>query len=133
MSLLGAAVAGALLAEKTCSRARAGTRCAGGLVWAVAADRVLGGGLEASGRGGRLERVAGAPFLGRRFGHSRSGGGRVTRRTVGGGLTGAGVAALSNRDNPGPPRGPGLAAVGGLIGLSATERYLDPAADAGQQ
>jgi hypothetical protein len=46
---------------------------------------------------------------------------------------GAGVAALINSDDPGPHLVLGLASVGALAGLIATESYLDPAADAGQQ
>jgi hypothetical protein len=46
---------------------------------------------------------------------------------------GAGVAALINSDNPDPHLVLGLASVGGLAGLIITERYLDPANDAGQQ
>jgi hypothetical protein len=77
--------------------------------------------------------LAGDRFLVQRYDHSRTGGGRVTLGTVAGGLMGAGVAALINSDNPGPHLVLGLASVGGLAGLIATESYLDPAADAGQQ
>jgi len=44
---------------------------------------------------------------------------------------GAGVAVLFNSNNPSPHLVLGLATVGGLAGIIATERYLDPASDAG--
>jgi len=46
---------------------------------------------------------------------------------------GAGVAALINSDDPSLHLVLGLASVGGLAGLIISERYLDPAGDAGQQ
>src|SRR5205814_231679 len=42
------------------------------------------------------------------------------------------VAIMINSDDPGPHLVLGLASVGALAGLIVTERYLDPAADAGQ-
>jgi hypothetical protein len=45
---------------------------------------------------------------------------------------GAGIATIPNTNNPDPHLVLGLAAVGGLIGIIATEHYLDPAPDAGQ-
>ena len=110
-TLLGAAMAGALLDEHASGRVVATTLTAGGLIGTIAGDR----------------------FLVRRADHSRTDGGRVTLGTVAGGLMGAGVAALINSDNPGPHLVLGLASVGGLAGLIITERYVDPAPDAGQQ
>jgi hypothetical protein len=52
--------------------------------------------------------------------------------TLAGGLMGAGIATIPNTNNPNPHLVLGLTAVGGLIGIIATERYLDPSADAGQ-
>ena len=110
-TLLGAATAGAFLDEHASGRVVATTLTAGGVVGTILGDR----------------------FLVRRADHSRTDGGRVTLGTVAGGLMGAGIAALINSDNPGPHLVLGLASVGGLAGLIITERYLDPAPDAGQQ
>ena len=110
-TLLGAAMAGAFLDEHAGGRTVALTLTSGGVLGILAGDR----------------------FLVQRYDHTRTGGGRVTLGTVAGGLMGAGVAALINSDNPGPHLVLGLASVGGLAGLIATESYLDPAADAGQQ
>ena len=109
-SLLGMSIAGSFLSAKTTGRAVPATLTAGGVLGMIAGDR----------------------FLVQRFDHSRTDGGRVTLGTVAGGLMGAGVAALINSDNPGPHLVLGLASVGGLAGIIITERYLDPAADAGQ-
>ena len=52
--------------------------------------------------------------------------------TVAGGLVGAGIATLTNTNNPDPHLVLGLASIGGLLGIIATERYLAPSPDAGQ-
>lgn len=110
-TLLGATTAGAFLSTGSSVRAAAMTMTAGGVLGMVLGDR----------------------FLVQRFDHSRTDGGRVALGTVAGGLMGAGIAALINNDDPGPHLVLGLASVGGLAGIIATEYYLDPAADAGQQ
>jgi hypothetical protein len=109
-TLLGATIAGAFLDEHAGGRTVAATLTGGGVLGIIAGDR----------------------FLVQRFDHSRTDGGRVTLGTVAGGLMGAGVAALINNDNPGPHLVLGLASVGALAGIIATESYLDPASDAGQ-
>src|SRR5438876_948064 len=109
-TVLGATMAGAFLGTGASGRVWASTLTAGGVLGILAGDR----------------------FLVQRFDHSRTDGGRVTLGTLAGGLMGAGVAALINSDDPGPHLVLGLASVGALAGLIVTERYLDPAADAGQ-
>jgi hypothetical protein len=76
--------------------------------------------------------VAGDRFLVQRYDHSRTDGGRVVLGTVAGGLMGAGIATITNTNNPDPHLVLGLAAVGGLVGIIATERYLEPESDAGR-
>jgi hypothetical protein len=110
-TLLGGAIAGAFLDEKASGRTVATVVTTGGVLGILAGDR----------------------FIVQRYDHSRTDGGRVTLGMIAGGLMGAGVAALINSDNPSPHLVLGLASVGGLAGLLITERYLDPAADAGQQ
>jgi hypothetical protein len=108
---LGAATAGALFIGKDPSgHAIAASLTAGGLVGIIAGDR----------------------FLVQRYDHSRTDGSRVVLGTVAGGLMGAGIATLPNTSNPNPHLVMGLGAAGGLIGMIATERYLDPEADAGR-
>ncbi|MDB4869945.1 MAG: hypothetical protein JWL97_949 [Gemmatimonadales bacterium] len=108
---LGAAAAGALFIGKDPSgRAVAASLTAGGVVGIIAGDR----------------------FLVQRYDHSRTDGGRVLLGTIAGGLFGAGIATIPNTSNPNPHLVMGLAAVGGLIGIIATEHYLDPSSDAGQ-
>ena len=46
---------------------------------------------------------------------------------------GAGIASLTNPSDPNRRLVSGTATAGGLIGIIATERYLDPSADAGRQ
>ena len=48
-----------------------------------------------------------------------------TLGTFAGALMGAGVAALTNTSDPNPQLVSGMAAAGGLIGMIATERYVD--------
>ena len=108
-SLVGASVAGAFLSENSSPRAAAATLTAGGVLGIIAGDR----------------------FIVQRFDHSRTDGGRVVLGTFAGGLMGAGIAALINSKDPGPHLVLGLASVGGLAGIIASERYLDPAPDAG--
>jgi hypothetical protein len=108
---LGAATAGALFIGKNPSgRAIAASLTAGGVVGIIAGDRLLV----------------------QRYDHSRTDGGRVVLGTVAGGLFGAGIAFIPNTSNPNPHLVMGLAAAGGLIGMIATERYLEPEADAGR-
>src|SRR3954469_25431321 len=108
-TLLGMSTAGAFLGAHSSGRAVASTLTAGGVLGIIAGDR----------------------FIVRRYDHSRTDGGRVVLGTVAGGLMGAGIAALIDNDNPGPHLVLGLASVGGLAGIVATERYLDPSPDAG--
>jgi hypothetical protein len=109
-TLLGMAATGAFLGEKSSGRAVAATLTTGGVLGIIAGDR----------------------FLVQRFDHSRTDGGRVVLGTVAGGLMGGGIAALINSDNPGPHLVLGLSALGGLAGIIATERSLDPSPDAGR-
>ena len=110
-TLLGMATSGALfLGERSSGRAVAASLTTGGVLGIVAGDR----------------------FLVQRYDHSRADGGRVFLGTVAGGLMGAGVATLTNTNNPDPHLVLGLAAAGGLAGIIVTERYLDAAPDAGQ-
>ena len=108
-TLLGLAAAGTFLGAKSSGRAVAATLTTGGVLGIIAGDR----------------------YLVQRFDHSRTDGGRVVLGTAAGGLMGAGVAVLFNSNNPSPHLVLGLATVGGLAGIIATERYLDPASDAG--
>jgi hypothetical protein len=107
--LLGAATTGAFLGSKSSGRAIAATVTTGGVLGIIVGDR----------------------FLVQRFDHSRTDGGRVFLGTFAGGLMGAGVASIFDHNNPGPHFVGGSAAVGGLVGLIVTERYLDPPTDAG--
>jgi hypothetical protein len=110
-TMLGMATSGALfLGDKSSGRAVATSLTAGGVIGIIAGDR----------------------FLVQRYDHSRTDGGRVVLGAVAGGLMGAGIATLTNTSNPNTHLVLGLASVGGLIGIIATERYLDPASDAGQ-
>jgi len=108
-ALLGAATTGAFLGAKSSGRAIATTMTAGGVLGIMVGDR----------------------FLVQSLDHSRTDGGRVFLGTFAGGLMGAGVASIFDHDNPGPHFVVGSAAVGGLVGLIVTERYLDPPSDAG--
>lgn len=110
-TLLGMATSGALfIGRNRSNRAVAASLTAGGVVGIIAGDR----------------------FLVQRYDHSRTDGGRVFLGAVAGGLMGAGIATLTNTNNPDPHLVLGLASVGGLLGIIATERYLDPSTDAGQ-
>jgi hypothetical protein len=109
-TFLGMAAAGTFLGDRSSGRAVATALTAGGIVGMIAGDR----------------------FLVQRFDHSRTDGGRVVLGTVAGGLMGAGIATLTNTTNPNPHLVLGTAAAGGLLGIIATERYLDPAPDAGR-
>jgi hypothetical protein len=81
--------------------------------------------------GGLLGVIAGDRFLVRRYDHSRTEAGRLYLGTVAGGLMGAGIGFLTDTNDPNTHLVFGAAAVGGLLGLIATERYVDPSADAG--
>ncbi len=83
--------------------------------------------------GGLLGVIAGDRFLVRRYDHSRSEAGRLSLGAMAGGLMGAGVAALTDTDNPDPHLVFGAAAAGGLLGIIVTERYLQPSPDAGRK
>ena len=110
-TVLGAATAGALfLGDNNTGRQVAASLTVGGVVGIIAGDR----------------------FLVQRYDHSRTDGSLVFLGTVAGGLMGAGIATIPNTNNPNPHLVLGLASVGGLTGIIATERYLDPSADAGQ-
>jgi hypothetical protein len=106
---LGATAAGTFLGDHSSRRTIAATLTTGGILGIIAGDR----------------------FLVQRFDHSRTEGGRVFLGMFAGTLMGAGVAVLTNTNNPDPHLVSGLATAGGLIGIIATERYLDPASDAG--
>jgi hypothetical protein len=108
-ALLGMSTAGTFLGDKSSGRTIAASLTAGGVLGVMAGDR----------------------FLVQRFDHSRTDGGRVALGTIAGGLMGAGVATLFDVNNPNPHAVLGLATVGGLAGIIATESYLAPAADAG--
>ncbi|HEV7595021.1 MAG TPA: hypothetical protein VGO33_08485 [Gemmatimonadaceae bacterium] len=110
-TLIGMAASGALFIDRnTSTRTVAASLTAGGVVGIIAGDR----------------------FLVQRYDHSRTDAGRVVLGTIAGGLFGAGIASIPNTRNPDPRLVLGLASVGGLIGIIATERYLDPSSDAGQ-
>jgi hypothetical protein len=110
-TLIGMATSGALfLGEKSSGRAVAASLTAGGVIGIIAGDR----------------------FLVQRYDHSRTDGGRVVLGAVAGGLMGAGIATLSNTNNPDPHLVLGLAAAGGVTGIIVTERYLEPESDAGR-
>ena len=108
-TLLGMTTFGAFLGENSSSRETATALTAGGVLGIIVGDRALA----------------------QRFDHSRTEGGRLFLGTAAGGLMGAGVAEIIHQHNPSPHLVLGLASAGGLIGLMATEYYLDPASDAG--
>jgi uncharacterized protein YcfJ len=83
--------------------------------------------------GGVVGLILGDAFLVRRFDHGRGDASKVTLGTFAGGLMGAGVAALIDSDLESPQLVFGLATVGGLIGLMATEHYADAGPDAGRR
>lgn len=83
--------------------------------------------------GGVLGMIAGDRFLVQRYDHGRGEGSRITLGTYAGALMGAGVAALFDTDLGNPQLVFGAATVGGLIGLIATEKYVDAGADAGRR
>ncbi len=109
--LLGGATAAAFLDERSSGRTVATALTAGGLLGVIAGDR----------------------FLVRRYDHSRTDAGRVSLGALAGGLMGAGIATLTDTSDPDPHLVFGAGAVGGLLGTIATERYLDPSADAGRR
>jgi hypothetical protein len=82
--------------------------------------------------GGVVGMIVGDRLLVRRFDHSRADGGRVTLGAFAGALMGAGVATLTNTHDPNPHLVSGLATFGGLAGILASERYLDPSPDRGR-
>ncbi|HZE08829.1 MAG TPA: hypothetical protein VE110_08740 [Gemmatimonadaceae bacterium] len=107
---LGVLVAHAFLPEKTSTSKVAATVTVGGIAGMVLGDR----------------------FLVRKFDHTRPDGGRVTLGFGAGAVMGAGIAALTNTNDPNRNLVSGLAAAGGLLGIIASERYLDPNPDAGR-
>jgi energy-converting hydrogenase Eha subunit C len=109
-TILGATAGATFLGRNSSGRAVATALTAGGVVGIIAGDR----------------------FLVQRFDHTRTEGGRVFLGTVAGGLMGAGIGTLTNTSDPNPHLVAALATVGGLIGIIVTERYLDPASDAGR-
>jgi hypothetical protein len=110
-SAIGVAAATALLRDNASNTQAAAVLTSGGVIGMILGDR----------------------FLVRKFDHSRSDGGRVTLGALFGGLIGAGVASLPNTSNPNPRLVSGLAAAGGLLGVIATERYVDASPDAGRR
>jgi hypothetical protein len=110
-TLIGMATSGALfLGEKSGGREVAASLTAGGVIGIIAGDR----------------------FLVQRYDHSRTDGGRVVLGAGAGGLIGAGIATLTNTNNPDPHLVLGLAAAGGVAGIIVTERYLEPESDVGR-
>jgi hypothetical protein len=83
--------------------------------------------------GGLLGVIAGDRFLVRRYDHSRTEAGRLALGTGAGALMGAGIATLTDTSDPDSQLIFGAAAVGGLLGMIATERYVDPSPDAGRR
>jgi hypothetical protein len=83
--------------------------------------------------GGVLGMMLGDAFLVRRYDHGRGDASRVTLGTFAGSLMGAGVAALINTDLDSPQLVFGAATVGGLVGLIASEAYVDASRDAGRR
>ena len=77
--------------------------------------------------------IAGDRFLVQRYDHGRGEGSRIALGTYAGGLMGAGVAALIDTDLSNPHLVFGAATVGGLIGLIASEKYVDASSDAGRR
>jgi hypothetical protein len=77
--------------------------------------------------------IAGDRFLVRRYDHSRTEAGRLALGTGAGALMGAGIATLTDTSDPDSQLIFGAAAVGGLLGMIATERYVDPSPDAGRR
>jgi hypothetical protein len=108
---LGAVTGAAFLGEGSSGRAIAATLTAGGLLGVILGDRLLV----------------------RRYDHSRTDASRVSLGWIAGSLMGAGVASLVDTDNPDPHLVFGAASVGGLVGIIATESYLDPSADTGRR
>ena len=82
--------------------------------------------------GGVLGLVLGDALVVRRYDHGRGEASRVTLGTFAGSLMGAGVAALLDTDLDKPQLVFGAATVGGLLGLIASEAYVDAANDAGR-
>jgi hypothetical protein len=83
--------------------------------------------------GGIIGLILGDRFLVQRYDHSRSEAGRVTLGTYAGGLMGAGVAALIDTDLKSPQLVFGFASGGALLGLIASEHYVDASPDAGRR
>lgn len=108
---LGMLTAAAFLDDQSSRRTIATSLTVGGLVGVVAGDRVLV----------------------RRYDHSRTEAGRVALGAMAGSLMGMGIAYLTNTDDPDPHLVFGVAAAGGLLGIIATERYLEPSADTGRR
>jgi hypothetical protein len=80
--------------------------------------------------GGILGIVLGDRLFVRPSDHSRAEGGRVTLGAFAGGLMGAGIAALTNTDDPNTHLVFGLAAAGTLAGAIITDKYIQPDPDA---
>ena len=110
-TLIGMAASGAfIIGRKPSGRAVAASLTTGGVIGIIAGDR----------------------FLVQRYDHSRTDVGRVLLAAPAGGLMGGGIGLIPNTSNPDPHLLLGLAAAGGLTGIIVTERYLEPASDAGR-
>ena len=109
-AIVGVLTGAAFLPDSPPRRAAAAALTGGGILGVIAADR----------------------FLVQRADHGRTEATQLFFGTVAGSLMGGGVAALFTRNSNNPQPVFALAAVGSLIGLIATEHYLDPDADAGQ-
>ncbi|HEV7839537.1 MAG TPA: hypothetical protein VGO75_15820 [Gemmatimonadaceae bacterium] len=108
---LGAVTAAAFLNDHSSGRAVATSLTAGGLLGVIMGDRLLV----------------------RRYDHSRTEAGRLSLGWMAGSLMGAGIASLTDTNNPDTHLVFSAAAVGGLLGIIATERYLDPGSDSGRK
>ena len=79
-----------------------------------------------------LGTFAGDRFLVKRFDHSATDASLVALGTVAGSLMGAGVSVLLDTDDPDPALTTGLATLGGIAGIAATEYFTAPRDDAGK-
>ena len=77
--------------------------------------------------------IAGDRFLVQRYDHNRGEGSRIALGTYAGALMGAGVAAVFDTNLSNPQLVFGAATVGGLLGLIASEKYVDASPDAGRR
>jgi hypothetical protein len=110
-AVVGVLTGAAILPESPRKRAAAAALTGGGLLGVIVADR----------------------FLVQRADHGRTEATQLLFGTGAGGLMGAGIVALFTRAENNPQPVFIGAAAGSLVGMIATERYLDPAPDAGRR